>query len=78
MIVKPIPITVAEPGIERELSQEQAAETAAGIVKRGRSALQVLRAGEADQPVSEILLLKQNEYNEDDDDSGRRQRLDQR
>jgi hypothetical protein len=66
-----------EAGIQRKLRQEQAAQPLSRVVKGRRRALEVMGARESDQPVSQVLLLKQNKDDEEDNNSGRGQGLDE-
>src|SRR5215211_5249299 len=50
-----------EPGIEQQLHQEQAAQALAGFVHGGGGALEVVRAGEAHEAITQILLLHEDE-----------------
>ena len=68
----------AEAGVERGLREQIAAETPSGVIQTLGGALQIVRAGEANEPVTNILPLEQEEHHEDDDDAGGCQRLNQR
>ena len=48
------------------------------VVERFRGPLQIVGSGEPDQAVSEILSLQQKKRHEDDDEPGRRERIDER
>ena len=50
----------------------------AGVVERLGRAPKIARPGEPNEAVSQILPLQQEEDYKDDDDAGRRQRLQQR
>src|SRR5712671_7366125 len=60
------------------LNQEIAAKAAGGIVQRLGRAPKIPRPGEPNETVSQVLPLQQEEDHKDDDDAGRRQRLEQR
>ena len=57
-------------GIDQNLAQEITAEPRRRVVHRGGGALHVGGAHQADQPVAQILALKQDENDEQDDDAG--------
>jgi hypothetical protein len=60
------------------LNQEIAAKALGGVVQRLGRAPKIPRPGEPNEAVSQVLPLQQEEDHKDDDDAGRRQRLEQR
>src|SRR5208283_3026037 len=53
---------------ERDLSEEKPAEPLSRVVECCSRALNILRAGESDQPVPQILPLSENEDDKNHDD----------
>jgi hypothetical protein len=47
-----------------------------GVVKGCCRALKILGTGKANKPIPQILSLNENEYNENNDNPGRRQWMD--
>lgn len=64
----------AEAGIEESLDQKEAAKPACGIIEGGRCALQVSRAGQPQEAVTDILALQQDEQEEQHDERAGRKR----
>ena len=73
---KPDPDHQSEASIERELRQKKPRQPLSGIIKSCRSALEIAGTRQAHKPVPEILALNQNEYDENHDDTRRREGLD--
>src|SRR5262249_24784853 len=63
---------------DRELGQEEMAQTMTRVVERGRHMGNVGGADEPDQPVAKVLALNENEDDENDDQDCRRERPEQR
>ena len=61
----------------RGLRQEITAEAAGGIIQSHRCAPKISRTGETDEAISQIFPLQQEEDHENEDDSGRPERLKQ-
>jgi hypothetical protein len=64
--------------IDYKLSQKKSAKTPRRVVERRCSTLEVIRAGQPNDSVTEIFALNQNEYDKNDDDAGRRERMNER
>jgi hypothetical protein len=57
-------------GIERELREKQPAQPPARVIYCRGGTLKVVCFGETDHPVSQVLLLQQDEDDKNDDDAG--------
>ena len=55
--------------VNHHLHGEQAAQPAAGLVQRGRGAVDIAGAGEPDQPVSQILAVEEDKGHHQNDDA---------
>ena len=67
-----MPITTPKAALRASCVRNSLLRRLGGIVERRGGLLQVVRAGEADQAVPQVLPLQQDEDHEDDDDPGRR------
>src|SRR3984893_7762422 len=68
----------AKGAIQNELSQEKPTKASRRVVERRRSSLEVVGAGQPNEPVTKIFALKQNEDDENDDDAGCREGMNKR
>ena len=68
----------AKGAVHDELGQEKPTKAPRRVVERRCGALEVIGAGQPNDPVTKIFALKQNEDDENDDDAGRRERMNER
>src|SRR6185312_3684480 len=64
----------AKAGVDRDLRQEIATEPACAIIERYSGPVQIAGADKKYEPVTQILSLKQDKNQKDNDDTSRRQR----
>ncbi len=74
---QPGPDQHADARVDRTLHQKIAAQVLGGVVHRRGGAPKIARPGQSDETVSQVLTLQQEEDHKDDDDAGRRHRLQQ-
>ncbi len=73
MIVRPLPTTIPKAIFTATCVRKYLLRLFSGVVDGCRRPLDVMRTGEADQSVAQVLSLKKNKYDKDDDYANRHQ-----